>query len=349
MLATIFFIIGIYFNIGLNNDENSILFGEKGIKPENREDIQQNDKEDDENAGILSAKGGIAASIGKKTSEVEKIYGKPARIDPSSYGYDWWIYNYDKNKYFQLAVENGRVVSSYGIGKDINIAPFKIGQTIDEIYSSVFVETSVEIESEGSSYRFELSEEDMNMRPLIKLGKVYVQLYLDKFTGKVSSVRFLNEDTLLKQRPYEITYRGEMLEENPLSDEEWTKVENGNRQQIFDISNIMRNRFDLRELKWDEPTAEVAYLHSMDMSDDGFFSHTSPTKGELKDRLEKGDIAYTLAGENIAAKYSDAISVMEGWLNSKAHREALLNEEFTHLGVGVHQKYYTQNFIAKSE
>lgn len=349
MLSTIFFIIGIYFNVGLNNDENLILVGEKAIKPENQADIRQNDKEDDENAGMLTGKGGIAASIGKKTSEVEEIYGKPARIDPSSYGYDWWIYNDNKDRYFQLAVEGGRVVSSYGIGKNINVAPFKIGQTIDEIYSSVFVETSVEIEWKGSSYRFELSEEDMNMRPLIKLGTVYVQLYLDKFTGKVSSVRFLNEETLLKQRPYEITYRGEMLQEEPLSDEEWKKIERGNSRQIFDISNIMRDRFHLREFKWDQPTAEVAYLHSLDMAEGSFFSHTSPTKGELKDRLEEGGVSYTLAGENIAAKYSDPIAVMEGWLNSKVHREALLNEEFTHVGVGVRQKFYTQNFIAKSE
>lgn len=40
---------------------------------------------------------------------------------------------------------------------------------------------------------------------------------------------------------------------------------------------------------------------------------------------------------------------MEGWLNSSAHRETLLNEQFTHIGVGVHKKHFTQNFIEKWE
>ncbi|MBR8644979.1 hypothetical protein KEH51_13740 [[Brevibacterium] frigoritolerans] len=38
---------------------------------------------------------------------------------------------------------------------------------------------------------------------------------------------------------------------------------------------------------------------------------------------------------------------MEGWLNSKGHRDAMLNEEFTGLGVGVYKNYYTQNFIKR--
>ena len=62
-------------------------------------------------------------------------------------------------------------------------------------------------------------------------------------------------------------------------------------------------------------------------------------------RLEVGKVTYRSAGENIAANYVDAIAVTEGWLNSKGHRESLLNKEFTQLGVGVYEKYYTQNFI----
>ena len=38
------------------------------------------------------------------------------------------------------------------------------------------------------------------MRPIIKLGDKYAQLYLDKFTGTLSSVRFLNDSTLLKHK-----------------------------------------------------------------------------------------------------------------------------------------------------
>jgi uncharacterized protein YkwD len=65
----------------------------------------------------------------------------------------------------------------------------------------------------------------------------------------------------------------------------------------------------------------------------------------VSDRFLSRDVPFRLAGENIAAKYIDGVASVEGWLNSEGHRHNLLHEEFTHLGVGVFQDYYTQNFM----
>lgn len=290
---------------------------------------------------------GLASTIGKKETEIKKKYGVPSRVDRSAYGYDWWIYNRDEDHYFQLAIQNGKVVSAYGIGNKVNVKPFQIGEPLDQIYSRFHVKTTVDLTANGSEYRFELSEEDMNMRPIIELGNTYAQLYLDKFTGTVSSVRFLDKMTLLKQRPYALSYRGTLIHQEKLSGDDWAKIEEGTDQQIFDITNIMRKRFRIPELEWDKQTAEVAFQHSLDMSEGHYFSHVSKTKGDLANRLKTGNVSYHMAGENIAFNYVDAIAVMEGWLNSKPHRESLLNQDFTYLGVGVYQKYYTQNFITR--
>lgn len=90
-------------------------------------------------------------------------------------------------------------------------------------------------------------------------------------------------------------------------------------------------------------------MHSNDMKENEYFSHESPTNGSLADRLKAEDVAYQMAGENIAAQYIDGIAAMEGWLNSKGHRDTLLNPDFTRLGVGVNEVYYTQNFIRPFE
>ena len=185
------------------------------------------------------------------------------------------------------------------------------------------------------------------MRPLIELGDIHVQLYLDKFSGTVSSVRFLDDSTLLKQQPYELTYHGSLVSVKELTEEEWTNVRAGNERQIFDIANIMRSRFDLKPLDWNDSIAKIAYLNSQEMKGTQEEMQVSETKGDLADRLKAGNIQYSAAGENIAANYVDAAAVMEGWLNSEGHRETMLSEEFTDLGVGVYKKYYTQNFIAK--
>lgn len=66
----------------------------------------------------------------------------------------------------------------------------------------------------------------------------------------------LNDSALLKQKPYELTYHGELVKVKDLSDEDMAKVDDGNEQQIFDITNIMRSRFDLKPLEWDAATAE---------------------------------------------------------------------------------------------
>ena len=80
---------------------------------------------------------GLITLIGKKQKEVEDKLGKPMRIDLSSFGYDWWIYNGNQKKYVQIGMENGKVVTLFAIGDDINITPFKIGQSMGDIYSSI--------------------------------------------------------------------------------------------------------------------------------------------------------------------------------------------------------------------
>jgi uncharacterized protein YkwD len=279
---------------------------------------------------------------------IQKL-GEPERIDESLYGYQWYIYNLDYSRYVQVGIENNKVVTVYAIGENIDVSPFVIGQPVEEIFNSYNIDTNIEIEFNGNSYRFELSDTDLNLRPLVALGDIFVQLYIDNFTGTLSSIRYLNNETLIKLHPYELVYRGEFIEPIEPSETLWQSIEEGVEREIFDITNVLRVRHNLKPLLWDEETAMVAYGHSKDMSDSDDFSHISKQFGDLSDRLKSAEVDYLSAAENIAANYSDGPAVVEGWLNSKTHRKSLLSDEFTHLGVGVYQKYYTQNYIRKGE
>ncbi|WP_153124280.1 CAP domain-containing protein [Peribacillus tepidiphilus] len=341
------FVVGIYLNIG-SNKEDGPLIQDSSVRTKNWDSALESSKQSNnqnQDGQAVTITEGLGTLIGKKTNELIKLYGKPSRMDPSSYGYTWWVYNQKDDYYFQAAVQNGKIVSVYGLGEKLNLYPFSIGQSVEEIYKKNFLETAVDIEWNGSSYRFELSEDDLHMRPLVKLGNVFAQIYLDKYTGKISSIRFSNEETLVKHRPYELTYRGKLAEDVMLTENEWAAVQAGDEKQIFDITNVLRKRYELEPLLWDEKLAEVAFSHSNEMFEENYFSHTSPNEGELADRLKKADVQYEMAGENIAAHYVDGIAAVAGWLNSVGHREAMLNHDFTHLGVGVYNKYYTQNFI----
>ncbi|WP_156488484.1 CAP domain-containing protein [Fictibacillus phosphorivorans] len=285
--------------------------------------------------------------IGKDLAAFEKQWGKPVRIDPSSYGYEWYIYGDKSPKgYLQAGVEDGKVVTLFVIGSEVNTNPFTIGEDSNKIIQKYPIESDITINDGEDFFRFELSEQEIMLRPLIKLGeKVWVQLYFDKFTNKLSSVRYTTSDVLLRQRPYSIVYRGDLPPVQPLTEEEQKKVDQSEEQQVFELTNIIRLNYDKNPLEWDELTSEVAFLHSEDMLTQQYFSHESKDGRTLSDRLLEKGVKFTQAGENIAANYTDAAAAVEGWMNSEGHRNTMLNDEYTHLGVGVDNKYYTQNFL----
>lgn len=290
---------------------------------------------------------GLASYIGKSAAQLLKEYGKPDRKEPSAYDYEWWVYNKHAGKYMQAGVRDGMIVTLYVLGDQLNVTPYKIGQPVEDIYRANMLETEIVITSEKGTYRLELSEEDLNIRPLIRLGDIFAQLSIDKFTGRLFSVRFLDQDTLVAQRPYELVYRGDLIQTKEPGDQEWRAIESGSERQIYDLMNIFRNRFGLESLKWDEEISEVAYGHSKDMNLNDYFDHESPKYGDLEKRLTEGNVEFQSAAENIAAEYIDGPAAFEGWINSENHRKTMLDKGFSFIGIGVYKKNYTQNFVGK--
>jgi uncharacterized protein YkwD len=345
VVLSIILVLGVYLNQYAENwgflqpplQDNSLKW--KGSEEKRSQETQVAEK---------LPKESLAFFIGKSEQQVISKFGKPVRIDPTQYGYHWWIYQ-NQNSYIQFGVEQNKVVAVYAIGHDANVQPFKIGQRIDDIFRTYSMNPEIVIKTSAGNYRFELSEEDLNLQPLVKMGGIYAQLYLDKFSGTLSSVRFVNEEILLRQKPYELIYQGELPEwPNPTAGQ-WNMIEKGEQRQIFDITNMIRKEFHLEPLKWDEKTANVAFGHSKEMSDKNYFSHDSPSQGDLATRLKAAGIPYQMAGENIAAHYVDGPAAVQGWLNSEGHRKALLEKNYSHLGVGVYKTYYTQDFIQKEK
>jgi len=306
------------------------------------------EKESHTEAAQIPVDGDLYKWIGEKQSELVKHYGEPVRKDSSAYGYEWLVYKEGLKKYIQFGVEDGKVKTLFAIGAGISTEPVQSGDTYDKVNSKMNFSKEVSYQKGVSAYTFKLKDKDMKMWPLKKLNdNLFAQYYFDTFTKKLSAVRLMDAEVLLKQRPYEVEYRGSLPERPELSANDWERAETGMEQQILDITNVMRSQHGKKILKPDPKTAEVAYLHSKDMAENSYFSHYGLDGTGLKERLAEKKLTYVAAGENIAAQYPDAAAAMEGWLNSKGHREALLHNEYTHLGAGVYQFYYTQNFLKK--
>jgi uncharacterized YkwD family protein len=120
-------------------------------------------------------------------------------------------------------------------------------------------------------------------------------------------------------------------------------------KEVVKLTNKERVKHGLPELKIDSKLSEVAWYKSKDMLMVGYFSHYSPTYGSPYDMMKYFGISYSFAGENIAYGYPTPEELVQGWMNSPSHRDNILNENFTHIGVGhvPEWDFATQMFIGK--
>jgi uncharacterized protein YkwD len=97
----------------------------------------------------------------------------------------------------------------------------------------------------------------------------------------------------------------------------------------------------------------VAREHSEDMAQRHYMSHDTPEGLNPVDRIQRGGVdGMTLAGENVGLtnRPDPNREILEGWLNSPAHRENLLAPAFNATGVGIARApdgtlYYTQLYV----
>jgi uncharacterized protein YkwD len=103
---------------------------------------------------------------------------------------------------------------------------------------------------------------------------------------------------------------------------------------LFTKLNASRAAAQLPPLERFDPFVVIAKANSQDMVDHHFFSHISPTTGDVGDRVRRAGLELPSVGENIALG-ADADAMHGGLMASPAHRAAILSKEFTHVGIGV--------------
>ncbi|MGI8314698.1 CAP domain-containing protein [Halobacillus mangrovi] len=120
-------------------------------------------------------------------------------------------------------------------------------------------------------------------------------------------------------------------------------------QKVVELTNEERAKQGLQPLELDTELSAVAKDKSLDMQNNNYFSHNSPTYGSPFDMMKQYGIDYRTAGENIAMGQTSPEQVVEGWMNSDGHRKNIMNPNFTHIGVGHAENgnYWTQMFIGK--
>lgn len=105
--------------------------------------------------------------------------------------------------------------------------------------------------------------------------------------------------------------------------------------QVFTLTNNERSSEGIAALTWNDQLAVAAAVHAKDMADRDYFSHYSPEGEDVGDRATQAGYQWAWVGENIAKGQRTAAQVVQAWMDSPGHRENIVREEFTELGVAV--------------
>lgn len=108
------------------------------------------------------------------------------------------------------------------------------------------------------------------------------------------------------------------------------------------LINAAREDQGLPALDFSEPLARAAATRSQDMAENDYFSHVSPSGADVRSAVERtGWIPSSRSwrlGENIGwggTGRTSPADLMRGWLDSPSHRENIMDDTFTEVGVGI--------------
>ncbi len=252
--------------------------------------------------------GSATIQLGMTTAELQETMGTAAYTLSAEYqGCEWYVYNADYTKFAMALVKDNEVVGIYA-----DSSSFSYGN----------ITTS--------------SDEDT------LTGEGYSQ-YAGKNLYRKSTtdwVAWAYMDSLGDN-----TVEGIIITRQ-LSSVTSTEIISAQEKISFEITNAFRAKNGLTALNWSDSAASVARKHSQDMYDNNYFSHESLDGSSPWDRMAAAGLTYSAAAENIAMGYWDGIDASYGWINSSGHRNNMLKDNVTNLGVGIDSNcaYYTQLF-----
>ena len=111
-------------------------------------------------------------------------------------------------------------------------------------------------------------------------------------------------------------------------------------QDVFNLVNQQRAQNSLPPLSIDWRLVQSARAHSQAMISHNEFAHQVSgeqplcASGANNDRYDAVGYVWNRCGENIAAGYTTAQAVMDGWMSSPGHRANILSADYCEFGVG---------------
>lgn len=98
---------------------------------------------------------------------------------------------------------------------------------------------------------------------------------------------------------------------------------------------------------WNENLEKAAWLHSKEMSDSAYFSHTGRNGSNPGNRISKMGYKWKVYEENIALGVLTETTLIKGLMGSMVHCKAMMNPNVKETAVALYKNFWTQVLAAK--
>lgn len=273
-------------------------------------------------------------TMGMSKETVESALGKAIDQSLNEYGLMWHTYHKQYKEFIMIAYDEKETVQALYTNDDQIEIDQDIG--LDSAKKEVreqFGEPLTQIKRGLNIY---MLNQDQNF-DVFKVEGAYLYVFYDVHRDHTVTAIQLVAAQVEEQKQAVYAPSSEALQQ-------------GFEQQLFHLTNASRVRHGLSPLQQHQPAAGTAYKHSVDMAVENYFSHQNLEGLSPFDRLQQDQVTFQSAGENLAYGQTSSIFAHEGLMNSEGHRENILQDAYTHLGIGVafnqeQQPYYTQLFL----
>ncbi|MFB7663571.1 CAP domain-containing protein [Kitasatospora sp. NPDC056138] len=113
--------------------------------------------------------------------------------------------------------------------------------------------------------------------------------------------------------------------------------------EILALENAARAQQGCPALNENGQLTQAAQVHSTDMANNNFFSHTGSDGSDIATRAARAGFSPSIpTSENISSGATSSQAVFDGWMGSAPHRAAILNCSWTQTGIAGSGTLWTQ-------
>jgi uncharacterized protein YkwD len=105
--------------------------------------------------------------------------------------------------------------------------------------------------------------------------------------------------------------------------------------ELIELINRERAENEMKPLEENEALSRAARAKLAQVGTKDGFSHYSSLYGDPFDLMESYGLVFSAAGENLARREGSARETLDDWMNSRGHRNNILNPIFDYIGVAA--------------